>query len=122
MHQTLGFFNGSSSVGNFSFQNPLSGNAFADFLLGYPYSVTRDYYKNLYGNAGNFWSFFVHDNLRVTQNFTLNLGVRMEVNPFYDGIRGQKAGYDVKTGKVVIPSNFDPSSQPLSRTLLALFS
>ena len=55
MHQTLGYFNGSSSVGNFTFNGQLSGNAFADFLLGFPYQVTRDYYKNLYGSVGNFW-------------------------------------------------------------------
>jgi hypothetical protein len=121
MHQTLGFFNGSSSVGNFTFNGQLSGNGFADFLLGYPYQVTRDYYKNLYGNAGNFWSVFAQDNFRVTQNLTLNLGLRWERNPFYDGIRGQKAGYDIATGKVVIPSNFDPTSQALSTQLLAAF-
>ena len=121
MHQTLGFFNGSSSVGNFTFNGQLSGNAVADFLLGYPYQVTRDYYKNLYGSAGNFWSVFGQDNIRITQDLTLNLGVRWERNPFYDGIRGQKAGFDVATGKVVVPSSFDPTSQPLSPTLLAQF-
>jgi hypothetical protein len=121
MHQTLGYFNGSSSVGNFTFNGQISGNAFADFLLGYPYQVTRDYYKNLYGNAGNFWSVYALDNFRVTQNLTVNLGVRWERNPFYDGIRGQKAGFDAATGKVVIPSNFDPTSQALSQSLLAAF-
>ncbi len=121
MHQTLGFFNGSSSVGNFTFNGQISGNAFADFLLGYPYQVTRDYYKDLYGSAGNFWSAYVLDNFRVTQNLTLNIGVRWEHNPFYDGIRGQKAGFDPATGKVVIPSNFDPTSQALSKQLLATF-
>ncbi|HEY3838380.1 MAG TPA: TonB-dependent receptor [Bryobacteraceae bacterium] len=121
MHQTLGFFNGSSSVGNFTFNGQLSGNAFADFLLGFPYQVTRDYYKNLYGSVGNFWSVFGQDNIRITQNLTLNLGLRWERNPFYDGIRGQKAGYDVATGKVVIPADFDPTSQALSRQLLAAF-
>src|SRR5581483_5038733 len=40
MHQTAGFFNGSRSVGIFNFQGNYSGNAFGDFLLGYPDSVT----------------------------------------------------------------------------------
>ena len=121
MHQTLGYFNGSSSVGNFTFNGQISGNAVADFLLGYPYQVTRDYYKNLYGSTGNFWSVYGLDNFRLTQNLTLNVGVRWERNPFYDGIRGQKAGFDTATGKVVIPSNFDPTSQPLSQSLLGAF-
>ena len=122
MHQTLGYFNGSSSVGNFTFNGQISGNGYADFLLGFPYQVTRDYFKNLYGNVGNFWSLFAQDNVRVTQNLTLNLGIRWERNPFYDGIRGQKAAFDAATGKVVIPSNFDPTSQALSTQLLAQFS
>src|SRR5262249_50391594 len=92
-----------------------------DFLLGYPYSVTRDYYRNLYGSVGNFWSFFAQDNFRITPNLTLNIGLRWELNPFYDGIRGAKAGYDISNGKVIVPSNFDPTLQPLSPSLLAAF-
>ncbi len=120
-HQTLAYFNGSNSEGSFSFQGTYSGNSFSDFLLGSPYSVSRDYFRNLYGNAGNFWSVFAQDNYRLTQNFTLNLGIRWEINPFYDGIRGGKAAFDSKTAKVVVPSSFDPTSQVLSPRLLTAF-
>ena len=54
---------------------------------------------------GNFWSFFAQDNFRVTPNLTFNVGFRWEINPFYYGIRGQKAGFDVSNGKVIIPSD-----------------
>ena len=121
MHQTLGFFNGQNSVGNFTFNAGYTGNGIADFLLGYPYSVTRDYYRNEYGCFGNFWSFFAQDNFRVTSNLTLNVGLRWEVNPFYNGIRGQKAGFDVTNGKVIVPSNLDPTAQPLTPALQAQF-
>jgi hypothetical protein len=80
-HQTLAYFNGSNSEGTFNFLGNYSGNAFADYLLGYPNSVSRDYFRNLYGNAGNFWSVFAQDNLRLTQNLTVNLGLRWEINP-----------------------------------------
>jgi hypothetical protein len=122
MHQTLAFFNGQNSEGNFTFNGQYTGNGFADFLLGYPYSVTRDYYRQLYGSVGNFWSLFVQDNYRLTANLTINAGLRWEQNPFYTGVRGQKAGFDVTNGKVIIPSNFDVTAQPLSSQLLQQFS
>lgn len=121
LHQTAGFFNGSRSVGIFNFLGAYTGNSFGDFLLGYPDSVTRDYFKQLNGDWANFGSFYLQDSYRVTPNLTLNLGVRLELNSFYNGIRGQKSAFDLQTGKVIIPSSIDPSVQPLTPTLLSLF-
>jgi hypothetical protein len=56
MHQTAGFFNGSRSVGIFNFSGNYTGDAFADYLEGYPDSVTRDYFKELNGDYADFWS------------------------------------------------------------------
>jgi outer membrane receptor protein involved in Fe transport len=121
-HERAGFFNGSSAVGNFAFSGIYSGNAFADMLLGYPDSVTRDYYKQLNGNTGTYWSGFVQDSYRVTDNLTLNYGLRIEHNIFYDGINGQKSALDLTTGKLIIPSNVNPNAQALTPMLLDLFS
>ncbi len=121
MHQTAGFFNGSRSVGIFNFDGTYTGNSFADFLTGYPSSVTRDYFKELNGDYATFWSFYAQDNYRVTPNVTLNLGMRVELNPFYSGIRGQKSAFDLTTGKLIIPSSVDPAVQPLTATMLQIF-
>ena len=121
MHQTAGFFNGSRSVGIFNFLGTYTGNSFADFLTGYPDSVTRDYFKELNGDYATFWSFYAQDNFRLTQNLTLNIGVRMELNPFYSGIRGQKSAFNLATGKLIIPSSIDPAVQPLTATMLKIF-
>lgn len=121
MHQTAGFFNGSRSVGIFNFQGAYTGNSFGDFLTGYPDSVTRDYFKELNGDYATFWSFYAQDNFRATQNLTLNLGLRVELNPFYSGIRGQKSAFDLVTGKLIIPSSIDPAVQPLTATMLQIF-
>lgn len=121
MHQTAGFFNGSRSVGIFNFVGTYSGNAFADYLTGYPDSVTRDYFKELNGDFADFWSFYVQDNYRLTPNVTLNVGLRVELNPFYSGIRGQKSAFDLTTGKLIIPSTIDPAVQPLTATMLQIF-
>lgn len=121
MHETAGFFNGSRSVGIFNFVGTYTGNAFADFLTGYPDSVTRDYFKELNGDYATFWSFYAQDNYRVTPNLTVNLGLRVELNPFYSGIRGQKSAFNLATGRLIIPSTIDPAVQPLTATMLKIF-
>jgi hypothetical protein len=122
LQETAAYVNGSNSVGVFNFVGTYSGNAFADFLLGYPDSVTRDYFKQLNGYFGNFFSSYVQDSYRLTQNLTINAGIRFELNGFYSGIRGQKSAFDLTTGKLIIPSSIDPAVQPLTSTLTPLFS
>ncbi len=122
IHEDAGFINGSSAVGIFNFLGTYSKDAFADLLLGVPNSVTRDYFKQLNGDTGDFPGLYVQDNFRVTQNLTLNLGARVEWNGFYNGVRGQKSAFDPATQKLVIPSSIDPSVQSLTASLMQLFS
>ena len=112
-HQAHAFLNGNASQGTFNFdgrytQNPLSagntGDAFADFLLGYPFSVQRATPIQIFGDSGNFFHMFGQDNYRITRNLTLNLGVRWEVNSMLVGIRGQSNAFDFATGKIIIPT------------------
>jgi hypothetical protein len=122
IHEDAGFINGSSAVGIFNFLGTYSGDGFADFLLGYPNNVTRDYFKQLNGDYADFPGFYAQDNFRVTQDLTINLGVRMELNGFYNGIRGQKSAFDYSNGKLIIPSTIDPQVQLLTASLEQLFS
>ena len=112
-HQAHAFYHGQTSQGLFAFngqytQNPLStgntGDAFADFLLGYPQNERRSTPLEIYGNTGNFWAFYGQDDYRVTRNLTLNLGFRYELNSFFDGIRGQTNAFDFATGKIIVPT------------------
>ena len=132
-HQAHAFLNGNASQGTFNFdgrytQNPLSqgnsGNAFADFLLGYPNSVQRASPLQIFGNTGNFWSFYGQDNYRATRNLTFNIGLRWELNSFFEGIRGQTNAFDFETGKVIIPTRNgqpDLDVQPGVRQILPVF-
>jgi len=132
-HQAHAFFHGQTSQGLFAFngqytQNPLStgntGDAFADFLLGYPQNERRSTPLEIYGNTGNFWNFYVHDDYRVTRDLTLNIGFRLELNSFFDGIRGQTNAFDFATGKVIIPTRNgtpDLTAQPGEAANWAVF-
>jgi hypothetical protein len=121
LHNTIMFENGAIASGVFTFSQKYSGDNFADFLLGYPYQGQRSYYSALYGNIGSFQGYFFQDNYRIRPDLTLNLGFRWEVNPFYYGDKGQLAGYDLATNKLVIPYGFSIHAQPITPTLYPLF-
>ena len=64
--------------GTFSIDGTETGNAFADFLLGFPSNYTQTtgqsfYLRNRYGAA------FVEDSWRVRSNLTVNVGVRWDL-------------------------------------------
>jgi len=71
-------------AGSFSFSGQLSGEAVADFMMGRASSFSQGggEFKDLKGTR---WSAFVQDNWRVTQNLSLNLGLRWDpFIPYYD--------------------------------------
>ncbi|WP_035356731.1 TonB-dependent receptor [Edaphobacter aggregans] len=122
-HNTNTFVAGNNSSGTFNFNGSYSGDNMADFLLGYPRSASRSSFRSLWGNAGNFQSFFVQDNYHVLSNLTINAGLRWEINPFYNsGDKGQITGFDLTNGKLVLPRDFSINAQPLTPQLVPLFS
>jgi hypothetical protein len=67
-----------NNYGVFTFNNSVTKNALADFMIGIPSSVTQDapvtaLWNSWYGAA------FVQDDFRLGKNLTLNLGLRWDV-------------------------------------------
>lgn len=98
-------------MGSYSFngqntENPArtsgTGDAYADFLLGFPISVGRGYPGDTFGGFGTYWHFFIQDDLKVSNKLTLNIGVRYEYSPFYKGWRGQVGTFNGTSAKPII--------------------
>ena len=93
-------------LGTYSFTNNFAtNNALADFLLGYPQSVSRQnatFYDRVYRESTVFQA-FVQDDFQVNQRLTLNLGLRYQNHqPFLDK-NGRGYGFDFSTSNLVVP-------------------
>jgi hypothetical protein len=108
-YQWLGYDSG-NFAGGFSFNanatgnNTTSGDAYADFLLGYPSSVARSYPAANFGGQGLYKQFFVQDDYRVNDRLTINMGLRYEYSPWLDGYKGQVGTFDPSQSKPIIVS------------------
>lgn len=79
--QQRNFFQQTAPSGWIQFFGNYSGYGLADALLGIPQSTLQDHLAGKV-DPTRYWdlSEFVQDNIRVTPNLTLNLGLRYEIN------------------------------------------
>jgi Carboxypeptidase regulatory-like domain len=111
-YQWIGY-DSSNYVGIFNFtgtetQNSAAagGDAFADFLLGYPASVARAYPANNFGGQRWYQQYFVQDDIRVNPKLTVNIGLRYEYSPWLNGYKGQLGTFDpTKTKPIIVEGN-----------------
>lgn len=96
---------GNPIFGSYSFTGTFSGNAYADFLLGLPATVTRqEPYAPEY-NRGRDWAGYAQDDFKATPRLTIMYGLRYEHNgPVYT-LHDNMYSFDIKTGKIIIPSD-----------------
>ncbi|HEY6273705.1 MAG TPA: TonB-dependent receptor [Terriglobales bacterium] len=86
-----------------------TGNGFADFLLGYPSQMQRDFVNTVPGVRMTFAGFFAQDDYRVTPKLTLNVGLRWDLfTPPVDAFNRQ-TNFDPNTGLIDIAS---PGNRP----------
>jgi len=121
--------NGSYSFTGISTENPQqqsgTGDAYADWLLGYPASAGRSNPATWWGGYGTYWHAFFQDDFKVSQRLTINLGLRYEYNPWLKGYRGQVATFDPTQAKSIIVASdtdkIDLDAQPLAKVGYQLY-
>ena len=123
-YQWLGY-DSQTYAGQFAFSGSFSGDAYADFLLGYPTTVARAYPANNFGGQQTYKQFFFQDDIRASSRLTLNLGLRYEYSPWLNGYRGQIGTFDPTQSKPIIVSGSgatpDLSSQYAAPTAYQFF-
>jgi hypothetical protein len=79
--QQRNFFQQTAPSGLLGFSGSYSGYGLADAILGIPQNTLQDHLAGIV-DPTRYWdlSEFVQDNIRVTPNLTLNVGLRYEIN------------------------------------------
>ncbi|MBI4906957.1 MAG: TonB-dependent receptor [Acidobacteria bacterium] len=73
------------------------GDGLASMLLGYPNSLSNTY-NNQAAQGQRYYSLFIHDDWRITQRLTLNLGLRWDYeSPVSDRFDRLVGGFDTTT-------------------------
>lgn len=106
-YQWLGF-DSQQYAGSFTFNGNASGDAYADFLLGYPSAVQRAYPAANFGGQQWYRQFFAQDDVRLTNRLTMNVGLRYEYSPWLDGYKGQIGTFDPTRAKPIVVGGDGP--------------
>ncbi len=87
------YFDVAPTRGQLSFNGSFTGNAFADFLLGY---AQRARLTNVFVVNQRLWStsFYVQDDWKTTDNLTVNLGIRYDFMTPPHEANNQMANFD----------------------------
>ena len=115
--------NPDTARGAFSYTGQFSGNAMADFLLGYPVNA-----RSGVGGRGSqdgrttWFHTFAQDDWRVRDNLTVNFGLRYEINQHMRDVDNRLSTIDLSVpgGRYVIASDDDGNISPDAGALLPL--
>lgn len=108
--------------GAFTYTGQFSGNAFGDFLLGYPTTAVSGIGRGDEDGRTTWMHLFAQDDWRVRDNLTLNLGLRYEYNQHMRDVNNGLSSVDFETpgGRFVIASDADGRIAGEAEALLPL--
>jgi hypothetical protein len=106
--------------GAFSYTGQFTGNAFADFLLGYPTSVVSGIGRGSEDARTNWLHLFAQDDWRMRRNLTVNVGLRYEYNQHMHDVANRLSSLDLAGRRYVIASDTSGAISDESQSLLGL--
>ena len=115
--------NPEAARGSFVYTGQWTGNALADFLLGYPKSARAGIGGRGSEDARTNWlHMYAQDDWRARDNLTVNFGLRYEVNQHMTDVENRLSSIDfsVPGGRYVIASDDDGNISPDAEALLPL--
>ena len=108
--------------GAFTYTGQFSGDAFADFLLGYPATAVSGIGRGDENGRTNWLHLYAQDDWQPRGNLTLNLGLRYEFNQHMYDVDNRLSSIDLATpgGRFVIASDDSDAIHPSADSLLPL--
>jgi hypothetical protein len=99
--------------GSATFTNRYSGFPYADFLLGTPNQVSRNFNTVPFERQIRNYAGYVQDQWKATSRLTVNAGVRYQIYRIPRDRNGRAALFDVSSGRIVIPDGSASLVSPL---------
>jgi len=110
--------NSPNARGSFVFEPRYSGNAFSDFLLGYPSNATVGIGRGEMDGRTTWAHLYAQDDWQVRPGLTLNLGARWEINTQIG--EAQNRYSNIELDRFVIATDDDGTIHPDAQALLPL--
>ena len=108
--------------GAFTYTGQFTGNAFGDFLLGYPTSATSGIGRGDENGRTNWVHLYAQDDWQARSNLTFNLGLRYEYNQHMYDVNNRLSSIDLSVpgGRFVIATDDDNAIDSSATPLLPL--
>ncbi|MGE3843390.1 MAG: carboxypeptidase regulatory-like domain-containing protein [Vicinamibacterales bacterium] len=111
--------NPNNARGNFAFNGQWTGNAFADFLLGYPSSSQVGIGRADEHGRSTWLHVYGQDDWAVNSRITLNYGLRYEINSQMADVDNRLSAIDIPGKRIVIASDASGAVSPTATPLLS---
>jgi len=99
-----------------TYTNRYTNHPYADFLLGIPTTLQRDFPAVESDRRANTAAFYVQDEWKVRPTLSVSMGLRWQIMPGWTEANGRQAIFDIGKGNIVVPDGSLNLVSPLMPT------